>query len=245
MTLRGLLVGSALLALAIAGLALWAWQGITVDARAYAASGVPVEARVLDKRQTSRLRQGKGYLADTWQATVRYNALDGSARTWTAPVSGAFFERLDPGATITVLQIPDRPDQVEIEPGWTEGNGVAAMATGLGFAGLGLLGLFAAFRVGAAGRAIATRGVLTRGRVTEHVRLGERVVVRYGYGDLGAVHRGATPPLTPDEARALPPGTEIDLLVDPRRPSRSMRPRDLRGPPPRLRDIAPTDAGFD
>lgn len=226
-----------LLCLLIGGLALAGWYGAGADARALKARGVETQATVTDLHRTVRIRTtnsagGRSYSFFATVGFVSGSALDNSLTLHTArrAVSEDFFGTLAKGQKIPVRYLPDDPDTVEIEPGWVEGNSVAAGWVAAGFLPPGLIALVLGWRMAGREQRILTRGIPRQGDVIDLVTNQGFWILRFRWrgGDGGQYEGRAKWDKRADRFAGLVPGGPIDLIEDPLRPDRAIWTGDLR-----------------
>lgn len=136
----------ALIPLAMAALAFYAWVAIGADARAMERVGVEATATIVDTRRVvaptssvSATRTSINYFA-----TVMFpvsSATDGTLQIHQTEhfVTASYYDDVSNGDQVWVRYLPNDPDRIELMHGGTQSNGNAAGWVALGMAGLSAL----------------------------------------------------------------------------------------------------------
>lgn len=216
----------ALIPLAIAALAFYAWIGIGADARAMARQGIEVQGTIMELRRVIRpaptptgtvtvLRVSSNYSATVMFPTGR--ATDGTLeiRQVTHFISADYYGAHSEGDRVPVRYLPDDPERIELEPQGTASNAAAAGWVALGMAACAVVigGLIWT----QAGRVhlLRTEGVEVPARIDRIARASGVTVLHLTLPDGRAVR--AQPPRR--KAEGLVEGDTLPVLADPRVPA--------------------------
>lgn len=164
----------ALIPLAMAGLAFWAWVAIGADARAMERVGVEATATIVDTRRVVGPRPSGSATPTSFNyyATVMFpigSATDDSLQIHQTEhfVTAGYYEEVSYGDQVWVRYLPGNPDRIELVRGGTQSNGNAAGWVALGMAGLSALIGGVMWKQLAKVHRFKTYGMLVQATITE------------------------------------------------------------------------------
>ncbi|SMY07965.1 DUF3592 domain-containing protein [Flavimaricola marinus] len=221
----------ALIPLAMAALAFFAWIAIGSDARQMERRGIEAEATIVDTRRVMRpatTSTGSGTVARVsanYYVTVMFptgSALEDTLEIQQVEhfVDRSYYERVDTGDRVWVRYLPDDPERIELEPGGTQSNSNAAGWVGLGMlVCAGLLGGLIWTHAAKVHR-FKTTGGTVKATVTGITKQNGWTILSLTLPDGRSVK---ALPLRADDG-TFHPGATIDVLSHPHHPEQVMIP---------------------
>ncbi|QDC09324.1 hypothetical protein FHY55_08740 [Oceanicola sp. D3] len=214
-----------LLCFALGAIGLWVWISEGARGREFARSGIETSARVVERDRRVRIGGSKTPTTD-YRVTVTYTsgtAPDLQFHRATETVSSEFYFSVSEGDTITVKTLPDRPDEVEIEPGGVSDNAFWAGIAGAVFTAAGLLAALLFAKTGSAARALRRHGTRTNARILALRPVGNRTALTVAFTDATGQERQAEIPPSPTKlVMGAKPGDNIAITYAPERPGHAL-----------------------
>ncbi|WP_213548161.1 DUF3592 domain-containing protein [Vannielia litorea] len=214
-----------LLLLAIGAIGLWVWISEGARGRDFARNGVETPAKVVELERSVRIGGSKTPTTD-YRVTVTYTSgriPDIRFHRATETVSRTFFGTLREGDEITIKTLPNRPEEIEIEPGGVSENAFYAGIVGGIFLALGLLAALFFHRTQAAARALRRHGSRAEARILALTPVGNRTTLTVAFTDGTGQERQAEIPRVPTKlVMGARPGDPIAITYAPEQPTRAL-----------------------
>ena len=221
----------ALIPLAIAALAFYAWIGIGAEARKMERTGIETEATIVDTRRTVRpatTSTGQATVARlsyNYFATVMFStgsALDDTLQIRQVEhfVDADYYDRVTVGDRVWVRYLPDNPDRIELVRGGTQSNSNAAGYVALGMVVLSALVGWLLWAQAAKVHRFKTAGTPVTATVTEVTRSDMFTVLGLTLADGRAVK--SLPLKGGNHPYAV--GGTVTVLTEPRYPTQALIP---------------------